>query len=70
MQKLVDGVHNFQRGVFGSQREFFQRLVGGAWSNSFTLETIGGEYRHRRFLYAPFGGAVTEIGPPVIVRVQ
>jgi carbonic anhydrase len=29
MQKLVDGVHNFQRGVFGSQREFFQKLVDG-----------------------------------------
>jgi carbonic anhydrase len=29
MQKLVNGVHNFQRGVFGSQREFFQKLVDG-----------------------------------------
>jgi carbonic anhydrase len=29
VQKLVNGVHNFQRGVFGSQREFFQKLVDG-----------------------------------------
>ncbi|GMV96319.1 MAG: carbonic anhydrase [Phycisphaerae bacterium] len=29
MQKLVDGVHTFQRGVFGSQRAFFEKLVGG-----------------------------------------
>jgi carbonic anhydrase len=29
MQKLVDGVHHFQQGVFGSQREFFEKLVAG-----------------------------------------
>lgn len=29
MQKLVQGVHNFQRGVFGSQQEFFEKLVAG-----------------------------------------
>ncbi len=29
MQKLVNGVHHFQRGVFGSQREFFEKLVAG-----------------------------------------
>ena len=29
MQKLVQGVHNFQRGVFGSQREYFEKLVAG-----------------------------------------
>jgi carbonic anhydrase len=29
MQKLVDGVHHFQKGVFGSQREFFEKLVAG-----------------------------------------
>lgn len=29
MQKLVQGVHNFQTGVFGSQREFFEKLVSG-----------------------------------------
>lgn len=29
MQKLVDGVHHFQKGVFGSQREFFEKLVNG-----------------------------------------
>lgn len=29
MQKLVQGVHHFQRGVFGSQRDFFQKLVAG-----------------------------------------
>lgn len=29
MQKLVDGVHHFQKGVFGSQREFFEKLVSG-----------------------------------------
>ena len=29
MQKLVEGVHHFQRGVFGSQREFFQKLTAG-----------------------------------------
>lgn len=29
MQKLVDGIHNFQNGVFGSQREYFQKLVAG-----------------------------------------
>jgi carbonic anhydrase len=29
MQKLVNGVHNFQHGIFGSQREFFQKLVDG-----------------------------------------
>lgn len=29
MQKLVKGVHQFQRGVFGSQREFFEKLVSG-----------------------------------------
>lgn len=29
MQKLVDGVHNFQTGVFGSQRELFEKLAAG-----------------------------------------
>ena len=29
MQKLVDGIHNFQRGVFGSQRAYFEKLVAG-----------------------------------------
>jgi len=29
MQKLVDGIHNFQRGVFGSQRKYFEKLVAG-----------------------------------------
>jgi carbonic anhydrase len=29
VQKLVDGIHNFQTGVFGSQREFFEKLVAG-----------------------------------------
>lgn len=29
MQKLVQGVHQFQNGVFGSRREFFQKLVAG-----------------------------------------
>ena len=29
MQKLIDGVHHFQQGVFGSQREFFEKLVAG-----------------------------------------
>ena len=29
MQKLVNGVHHFQHGVFGSQREFFEKLVAG-----------------------------------------
>jgi carbonic anhydrase len=29
MQKLVHGVHCFQQGVFGSQREFFEKLVAG-----------------------------------------
>jgi carbonic anhydrase len=29
MQKLVQGVHNFREGTFGSQREFFEKLVAG-----------------------------------------
>jgi carbonic anhydrase len=29
MQKLVEGVHLFQKDVFGTQREFFQRLAVG-----------------------------------------
>jgi carbonic anhydrase len=29
MQKLVEGIHHFQTGVFGSQREFFEKLVSG-----------------------------------------
>jgi carbonic anhydrase len=29
VQKLVNGIHNFQTGVFGSQREFFEKLVAG-----------------------------------------
>lgn len=29
MQKLVQGVHNFQRGIFGSQRQFFEKLATG-----------------------------------------
>lgn len=29
MQKLVQGVHRFQNGIFGSQRELFERLVRG-----------------------------------------
>jgi len=27
MQKLVDGVHNFQKGMIGVQRDFFERLA-------------------------------------------
>lgn len=29
MQKLVQGVHHFQSGIFGSQREFFENLAAG-----------------------------------------
>jgi carbonic anhydrase len=29
MQKLVDGVHNFRREIFGPQRELFERLCEG-----------------------------------------
>lgn len=29
MQKLVQGVHSFQRGIFGSQRQFFEKLATG-----------------------------------------
>lgn len=29
MQKLVEGVHHFQKGIFGSHRELFERLVPG-----------------------------------------
>lgn len=29
MQKLVDGIHKFQKDVFGSHERFFQRLVDG-----------------------------------------
>jgi carbonic anhydrase len=29
MQKLVDGVHDFQRTVFSTQRDFFERLAHG-----------------------------------------
>lgn len=29
MQKLVDGIHKFQKDVFCSQEQFFQRLVNG-----------------------------------------
>ena len=29
MQKLIDGIHRFQAGVFGPQRELFDRLVSG-----------------------------------------
>jgi carbonic anhydrase len=51
MQKLVDGVHHFQRGVFGSQREFFEKMVSGqrpmalfiTCSDSRINPTAGGE---------------------------
>ncbi len=29
MQKLVDGIHNFQNGIFGTQRKLFERLAKG-----------------------------------------
>lgn len=29
MQKLIEGIHHFQKTVFGSQRELFQRLAKG-----------------------------------------
>lgn len=29
MQKLVQGIHNFQCNIFGSQRKFFERLADG-----------------------------------------
>ena len=29
MQKLIDGLHDFQRNVFGHRREFFERLAHG-----------------------------------------
>jgi carbonic anhydrase len=29
MQKLVEGVHSFQRGIFGVQRDFFEQLALG-----------------------------------------
>ncbi|MBC8088352.1 MAG: carbonic anhydrase [Phycisphaerae bacterium] len=29
MQKLIDGLHQFQRNVFSTQRELFERLAGG-----------------------------------------
>ena len=29
MEKLIDGIHRFQSGVFGTQRELFARLVKG-----------------------------------------
>lgn len=29
MQKLIDGIHQFQSSVFGQQRELFQRLASG-----------------------------------------
>ena len=29
MQKLIQGVHRFERGISGSQRELFERLAGG-----------------------------------------
>src|SRR5262245_50108210 len=29
MQKLIEGIHQFQTAIFGSQRELFERLVDG-----------------------------------------
>ena len=29
MQKLVDGIHQFQESIFGSKQELFERLAGG-----------------------------------------
>jgi carbonic anhydrase len=29
MQKLVEGIHQFQKGIFTSQRQLFERLAGG-----------------------------------------
>jgi carbonic anhydrase len=29
MRQLIDGIHRFQAGVFGPQKELFKRLVGG-----------------------------------------
>ena len=29
MQRLVEGIHHFQRNIFTSQRDLFQRLVAG-----------------------------------------
>lgn len=29
MQKLIDGIHSFQTGIFSTQRELFERLAGG-----------------------------------------
>ena len=29
MQKLIDGLHQFQSTIFSTQRELFERLAGG-----------------------------------------
>ncbi|MGR9106060.1 MAG: carbonic anhydrase, partial [Gammaproteobacteria bacterium] len=29
MQKLIEGIHEFQKTIFGSQRELFERLAKG-----------------------------------------
>jgi carbonic anhydrase len=41
MQKLVQGIHQFQEAVFSSKQELFERLAGGQQPLALFIKTTG-----------------------------